>query len=913
MRLFKSERFLSKRFLSERLLSKRFLLIYIVFLCLFPLYSNTTHAVDLTTAKIRLDRLASNSPLSGLVCITPTSNATEGKLQITFPSDFSVLNSGWSTSTSDIPSGTTAWPGISFQSAAGSTASFNSNDLTQGTKYCFTFTASGSTTGTTGAKAGTISTLTNASSTIDSQGYGLTIGNDRVTVSGTVPAQASDYNVHLEKTSPFGSIVRPNTHLEYKLSYTSNLSFSSDFQVVASWTQGTIGNSSTPSIDIVNYATNTATDGYGSSKPVIDTTNRTITWNISSFPGNSTQSVSFQVVTLNSFTGTENVAFTVSGKVVGIGIESLPSSITSYYSISAPLETPAVTLTPTPSTNQPSTPTSTSSKNIEIENVSVSELSEDKTTIRASFSNPVLATIQYGTSVSDLNKSLTSLINKRQHEFELTSLTPNTTYYFRIVGKDGPKTVTSDYYTFKTSKKTALDNLDIASSLILESNSIVLLDPFRAKGSFPVAVVPINSSFQLRFRTDPEAGIKKIQLFLKDKHVLGFSTSEKDEASGSNVNMIEVKRGEFTGRLFSGTTAGLYSLIARVEDSQGNISEKNLADVRVLPFMKVVTTDNKPIENARAYLSYFSESEKRFLNLSNQGLSIPNPYYSDLNGEFKMTLPEGSYRAHISSIGFKGKDVDFVVGGTEKDTYPTVQLETEPFSIFNAITYYYSTFSDLVKSFTENVLPLTRSARVVDLAGIITLSILILMTFVAFFTRTRFDLYSFGFFTLHHTPYIKKNANLAVLTGKVIDSESAKPLSNAVVTILDDKRTVLQSIKTNAKGIFYAPYNPAQKIVSVLKEGFLEHEKEIDHENKDSLLIKVSRKGGSVAAYEKKLLKTPLYLFSFVFEGILILSFFAEAYFFFLWGPAKVSPFLILSIINLILFSYYQNSHKRFN
>ena len=190
---------------------------------------------------------------------------------------------------------------------------------------------------------------------------------------------------------------------------------------------------------------------------------------------------------------------------------------------------------------------------------------------------------------------------------------------------------------------------------------------------------------------------------------------------------------------------------------------------------------------------------------------------------------------------------------------------------------------------------------------------MILISFIAFFSRTRFDLYSFGFFALHHTPYVKKSANLAVLTGKVIDSETEKPISNAVITILDDKRTVLQNIKTNAKGIFYAPYNPTQQIISVLKEGFLEHEKEIEHANRDSILIKVSKKSGSVAAYERKILKTPLYLFSFIFEGILILSFFVEAYFFFLWGPVKVSPFLVFSILNLILFAYYQNSHKRFN
>ncbi len=900
MRLFQSVRF------------PILLLIYIFYICLVLFSSYKVYSADLTTAQIRLDRLAAQSPLSGLICITPASSATEGKLQVVFPSDFSISNTGWSVSTSNIPGGSTAWPGISFQLASGNTATFASSDLTQGTLYCFTFASSGSTTGNIGAKAGTLTTLTGSSTIIDSQGFGFTIGNDQVTVNGTVPASASDYSVHLEKTSPSGSIIRPQTHVEYKLSYSSSLSFTSNIQVVASWSQGTIGNSAVPSIDILSYATNTATDGYGGVKPVIDTLNRTITWNISALPGNLTQNVSFQLITLNSYSGSENVAFTVSGKVVGIGVESLSSSVTSYYSLSAPLETPAITPTQTPSSYTP-TIVNSQQKRTEISSINISSLSSDNAIINADFSDNVHSTIQYGTSTNSLDKTLTSLVNKKNHEFELTNLTPNTTYYFRVVGKTGSQTIYSDYFTFKTSKKTAVDNLDIASSLILESSNIVLLDPFRAKNSFPIAVVPLNTSFQLRFRTDPEAGIKKIQLFLKDKHVLGLTSTEKEEASGSNVNMVEVKRGEFTGRLFSGSKAGLYSLIARVEDSQGNISEKNLADVRVLPFMKVVTKDNKPIENARAYLSYFSESEKRFLNLSNQGLSIPNPYYSDINGEFKMTLPEGHYRAHISSIGFKGKEVDFIVGGTEKNIYPTVVLDAEPFSIFNTISYYYSTISDLIKSFTENVLPLSRSTRIVDLSGIVTLSILVLLSFAAFFRRTRFDLYSFGFFTLHHTPIIKKSVNLTVFSGQVIDSETLKPISKAVITILDDKRTVLQNIKTNAKGIFYCPYSPGHKIISVLKEGFLEHEKEIQPENKDSILIKLTKQKGYIGSYEKKLLRTPLYLFSFMLEGILILSFVVEFYLLFLWGPVKVLPFLILSIINLVLFSYYQSSHRRFD
>jgi hypothetical protein len=100
--------------------------------------------------------------------------------------------SNWTVTTTSLPTGATAWPGIGTATAVSSqTVTFPSTDLSTSTLYCFNF-ASSSTLTTSSAgndKTGTIVTRTGAAATIDSIGYATSIiSNDQIVVTATVPS-----------------------------------------------------------------------------------------------------------------------------------------------------------------------------------------------------------------------------------------------------------------------------------------------------------------------------------------------------------------------------------------------------------------------------------------------------------------------------------------------------------------------------------------------------------------------------------------------------------------------------------------------------------------------------------------------------------------------------------------------------
>lgn len=168
-----------------------------LFLPLLLLWMNPAQAGNFEQVYIRLDRLKASTTTGGLVCAQADTVATEADVQVTFPTGFTVNGTAgnWTVTTTNLPSGATAWPGINTATAVSSqTVTFPSTDLTVSTLYCFNF--SGTTTLTTSTagndKTGTVTTRTSGPATIDSSGYALSIvSDDQIVVTATVPATFS--------------------------------------------------------------------------------------------------------------------------------------------------------------------------------------------------------------------------------------------------------------------------------------------------------------------------------------------------------------------------------------------------------------------------------------------------------------------------------------------------------------------------------------------------------------------------------------------------------------------------------------------------------------------------------------------------------------------------------------------------
>jgi hypothetical protein len=95
---------------------------------------------------LRLDRLKINTATGGTVCAQPATVGTEAKVVLTFPATYTVNTTAanWTTSVTNLPAGSTAWPSIGATATSATSpanvVTFASGDLTVATMYCFNIT-----------------------------------------------------------------------------------------------------------------------------------------------------------------------------------------------------------------------------------------------------------------------------------------------------------------------------------------------------------------------------------------------------------------------------------------------------------------------------------------------------------------------------------------------------------------------------------------------------------------------------------------------------------------------------------------------------------------------------------------------------------------------------------------------------
>lgn len=157
-------------------------------------------ASTLVQAYVRTDRMATSQFTSGLVCAMPNTIVGVAKVAVGFPATFTVSSTltNWTVGTANIPSGSTAWPGIgTATNVTSTTVTFPSSNLTSNsTLYCFqwtnTTTALQLPASAANSEQATVSTENSSATVLDSTNIALsTYGNDQITVSATVPPSFS--------------------------------------------------------------------------------------------------------------------------------------------------------------------------------------------------------------------------------------------------------------------------------------------------------------------------------------------------------------------------------------------------------------------------------------------------------------------------------------------------------------------------------------------------------------------------------------------------------------------------------------------------------------------------------------------------------------------------------------------------
>lgn len=897
-----------------------FVILTVVFFLLKPTLANA----GFSSVYLRLDNQKPNSALSGTICAQPSSAGAgiENSVIVTFPSDFTIsqTTSDWTTSTSNLPSGSTTWPLIDspVTSVSGKSVTFLSSDLTLNILYCFNFTSASSTTGSLGDnKTGKITTKDNLNSAIDSTIYAVSIANNnQINITATINPHVSDLPIAVQSLTA-GIQFPQDTAISYQITYGSNSLNPIPLTIQAQWSQGTIQGSPAPSVDILNYVVGSANNAYNSTAPVINTVNRTITWTIASFPGNTiNKTVTFSLKTNSSYAGGNNVNFDISARGISGGTTTPDQSIIQSYLYSG-----SSTLTSSPS-NPTSTPTTTTTSNasptptpslspLNIFDISIISISKSDAQISVLTNNNSTLTINYGISINSLTKRIQTLSPKTSNLVTLPDLTPDTDYYFKIIAKDANGiTVTSDIFTFRTALVSTVPRVNEQSLVVTSTNNILVNPTVKILNNLAqtttVIVIPISTVFEIQFSLKKYTSVKRIQALLRNKNVLGFSTIDQADASSDFVELVETQPGVYTGRIASKPNLGLYEIYVRITDYNGNISEEKIADLRVTSKFTIYEKESKnPIERARVLLYLYNKNTRIYDVISSQILPIKNPSYSNPDGTGNLVLPSGKYKAEISAIGYNPKTIEFEINNYS-DSYPAVYLEKQPLNIIDTISYYGTTLFDGIIVSQSYLKAYSQSHRLFNFLTNGVLFLFILITFFSFSARTHIPLFMIPYFFVSKAKLFFARTKTSVIFGKVTDEETKNPLSKANVFLIDSKKNIiLAHLKTNKLGEFYFKKPEADSYkLSVMKKGYLSSPFfEYTNENINIMPINLTVKRNENAT--KSLIEVSFAytedLFGILLEAMLFIAIVFEIYFIFTFGFLKIAPFLIITTITVLL------------
>ncbi len=889
---------------------KKCYFIFTLFISLFLIFNSSAQADKLTTAMLKLNRMTPNTTLTGTICATPSSatSGIENKVSVQFPADFNIDSnpSNWNVDTSNIPDNGVPWPGVGLTaySITNRTVTFSSSNLTNaGNLYCFNFASNSSTTGSLGNKTGIITTLNSSDQEIDSQAYGLSIvSNDQIAITANVNPKGSDFENLIRRINPIGNIVfGENEEIEYQITYGTSLFIPASFNLEAGWSRGTRDGENDATLDILEYVNGSATIGYGNTPPVIDLINRTITWNISSYPSASTSAfVGFKLKTNNTESG--KTLFRTSSRI-------LFSNASTTYSFNYDYYKHSVGPTPTPTPLPPVIPP----KKIlpKFEEIEIPEIKSTEARVYVQTNIKTVKVVMYGTSINDLNKRSSTNLNLGTH-ISLKDLKPNTKYFFKVYATDkNNNQVISDIYTFKSASNSSPLSANILS-LIASSDNTIITSLIPEKNNF--LVIPQNSEFQFKFAMQDKTNASIVEANLRNENILGiFDFPQKAQANTDIVSLLEIENGVYFGNLKTSADPGNYGLFLRINDANGNLTEQQIAKVKVVKKFKIISTNEKPIEGARVHISAYNPSSKTYKIIPSSSLSEGNPIYSNSNGELNLVLPQGRYKAEISDLKHKDKTVEFEIGPNKGQEYPNVTLENTNISLLGLFNYYRRTLNDVfiynTQIYSEN---LTGSTRFFDLVSIISLGIVIALTLFAFSKRHRIPISYIPSYFYYLVD--KKDRNDNYIHGVIYD-ENDKPIPNANVYLTDkEDEAIISSTKTNKYGQFYfrkkqGKKDKTQYLLMAMAKNY-KNSPLFEYREREHLKFKINLEHQSEGLdFIGKSIHYSEHFIGMSFEVLIIGSFIFELLFLNSFGIAKTLPFLLVSIFNLVL--WILHSHNK--
>lgn len=746
------------------------------------------------------------------------------------------------------------------------------------------------------------------------------MADQTISVTGTVPPQASDFQVAV--TSDTASSVSQNKDITYTITYGSHLLYAGQLIVEAQWYQGTIAGSPAPSVDVATYKPGSSSTAYNNTSAVIDSVNQKIDWTISSFPSQTTgQSVSFTLTTTANYTGASTVSFPVKVRLISPNFTTADQTQSQTYLYDAtqvtptptPTSAPAATPTPGTTVTPTSTPTPIPVKPLTITALSLKSISDASIDLFVETSAPSNLTVLYGTSPINLTNSISKSGFHSLYDVLLDNLIVDTKYYVQVKATDGNgNSATSDIFVFKTAQLGQIPQVDPTTVTFVASNIVLYIPKQNTSGSnapisHPIITVPQNVTYNFRFQVNKPQAIKRVQVVIRNKFVLGITSADATDPNTTITDLIETQNGVYEGQLKAPPLPGSYEEFARVSDIYGNISEQKLADVNVSQPFRVFNKDTQqPIEAAQVLFYYQNYRTHVFLPLPPQLFPIKNPSYTDIAGQIILPLPEGTYKASITALGYAQKIVTFTIGPNPGEDYPAVLLTAQPFNLFTIGKYYLNILQDTLATTKAFIQDVSYSTRFFDLNAVIATAFLVFLTLLSFSSRIHIPLrYLFTYFlNFSKISAVQRKLGNAV-KGRIFDEETGSGIPGADVYLIDSKKgDILNHTTSNKQGDFLFNLLPSEGYdIEIMAKDFeptVFHESEIHAVELGGYLLSIKKRESAPSLFERLKLWIRK-LLSVLFETLLILSFVNEIAIGYALGWDKTILFMIFSAVNLFL------------
>jgi hypothetical protein len=824
-------------------------------LAIFMMNAGSAFAANLEQTTIRLERTkAGQSPLPVLVMVESNSLASEDGFRLRVPDEWQVETNATliTTRLTGLPSGVMAWPGMGSASAVtGHLINFPSGNLTSGVVYGFYITGGIGANPSAGGYKWLAETIAGGSVADQMEIKVATLADDTIAVTGKVGAMASDFQ--LEMTADKTGYLSVDEEITFQINYGSYLQNNvKPLKISAEWSRGTVSGSPSPSVDIADYVVGSGTTAYGEIEAVVDLVNRKIEWTIPTFPANTiNQKVEFKLRINNSYSGYSNVSFDTTAYLRAANVVTMSTLVNNIYKPLQPTATltPTLTLTPTPtvvsSTTAPTlTPTSgtttttttssptstptptvlpTPTPTIAIKKIEIVALSSDGIKIQVDNNiAPGSVKIKFGNSMTSMTDSVTSINQIRSDVVNIDGLVPGEIYYFRVEVTDAVgKVVRSDVYTFKTADTSVTPEVVSESIIVTASNNILLDTRDNTETVNSVVIIP-GENYAFKFNLDKPEIVRSAKIYIRNNQVLGINSVYAAEQNSSGVDMTDVGNGGFIGQLVSPTTEGYFDIVLRIDDTNGNISEKKIGQLRVILPLTVVDRNGQPIENAKVTLYRLDQKKNIFEILSPSLSGIKNPNYTGASGQLPVILPKGNYRVEAGGIGYLDKRVDFSVGLGLEEKMPRVALEQTAIGIPQIIQYFSAAISDDFGYSKAFLAELTISSRFFRLMAIFVLLVGVIMMWMyySYLIRVEWWLLPIKIVNIVNKRFLKNNKD--ILRGTVVDRDTGMPVNKAVVYLLDEKfNKVLSKGLTDRLGNFSVKVTKASGYrLAVIKDGF---------------------------------------------------------------------------------------------